>query len=174
MSKLNIEIKAKCKSHKHVRNILKTGNAKYIGTDHQVDSYFNVNNGRLKLREGNIENNLIHYNREDKEGPKQSDYSLYKTTPNSLLKPLMTKALGLNTVVDKKREIYMIDNVKFHLDNVKNLGKFIEIEVNGTDKSNKQNLMEQCKFYLNLFNINNNDLIPVSYSDMLIQQLITL
>lgn len=31
-------------------------------------------------------------------------------------------------MVDKRRKIYFIDNVKFHFDVVENLGTFIEVE----------------------------------------------
>ena len=168
MKHTNIEIKAKCSNHDSVREILLSGNAEFKGVDHQVDSYFDVNAGRLKLREGNIENALIHYNREDKDEPKESDVLLYKTSKNSLLKELLTKALGKTVTIDKEREIYFIDNVKFHLDKVKGLGNFVEIEAIGNDSEDKNSLMQQCKFYLNLFGIAKEDLIPVSYSDMLL------
>ena len=58
---LNVEIKAKCSDPKRVRNILESKGAEYRGLDHQIDTYFRVPNGRLKLREGNIENALIFY-----------------------------------------------------------------------------------------------------------------
>lgn len=67
MMHLNIEIKAKSNNQDAIREILKSKNADVKGIDHQIDTYFNVNFGRLKLREGNIENHLIHYQREDKE-----------------------------------------------------------------------------------------------------------
>jgi adenylate cyclase, class 2 len=170
MHRTNIEIKARSNNHEKIRKILQTGNARFIGTDHQVDSYFNVNSGRLKLREGNIENALIHYKRDDRDEPKESDVILYQNGRNSLLKELLTRALGVSVVVDKEREIYFIDNVKFHLDNVKELGEFVEIEAIGNDDSESENLMKQCKFYLNLFGIAKEDLIPHSYSDMLLQK----
>ena len=170
MQATNIEIKARCNNHEVIRKILITGNAEFKGVDHQVDSYFEVNTGRLKLREGNIENALIHYNREDKDEPKESDVLLYKTTKNSLLKELLTKALGKLITIDKEREIYFIGNVKFHLDKVKGLGEFIEIEAIGKDNQDKSALLQQCKFYLNLFGISKKDLIPVSYSDMLLEK----
>jgi len=170
MKLTNIEIKARCTNHEIIRKILISGNAEFKGTDHQIDSYFEVNSGRLKLREGNIENALIHYNREDKDEPKESDVLLYKTTKNSLLKELLTKALGKLITIDKEREIYFIDNVKFHLDTVKDLGEFIEIEAIGNDDHDKSALLQQCKFYLNLFGISKSDLIPVSYSDMMLEK----
>ncbi|RLD73817.1 MAG: adenylate cyclase [Bacteroidetes bacterium] len=174
MKRTNIEIKARCNDHEVVRKILISGNAEFKGIDHQIDSYFKVNSGRLKLREGNIENALIHYNREDKDEPKESDVLLYKTSKNSLLKELLTKALDKLITIDKEREIYFIGNVKFHLDKVKELGKFIEIEAIGKGDEDKSALLQQCKFYLNLFGISKDDLIPFSYSDMLIEKQITL
>lgn len=170
MNFTNIEIKARSHNHDKIRKILQTGNAKFSGTDQQIDSYFNVTNGRLKLREGNIENALIHYLRDDKEEPKESDVLLYKNGKNPLLKELLSRALGILVVVNKHREIYFIDNVKFHLDIVEGLGEFIEIEAIGKDETNPDDLMKQCKFYLNLFGISKEDLIPYSYSDMLLQK----
>ena len=67
-----IEIKARCSELDKARKILQGKHADFKGVDHQIDTYFRVNLGRLKLREGTIENHLIHYERENKEGPKQS------------------------------------------------------------------------------------------------------
>lgn len=170
MGHINIEIKARCNNQDKIREILKSKNADFKGVDHQVDTYFKVNFGRLKLREGEIENHLIHYKREDKEGPKQSDVILFKSDPKSSLKEILTKALGILVIVDKKREIYFIDNVKFHIDVVEYLGTFIEIEAIDNDGTvGKDKLLEQCQFFLDLFMISQEDLIPVSYSDLLLQ-----
>ena len=57
---LNIEIKAKTSQPEFIRNYLDHNKAEFRGTDLQTDTYFNVPNGRLKLREGNIEYNLIY------------------------------------------------------------------------------------------------------------------
>lgn len=167
---INIEIKAKSDNQKNIREILKSKKADFKGTDHQIDTYFKVNNGRLKLREGKIESHLIYYKREDKKGPKQSDVILYNPAPESLLKEILIKSLGVLVTVDKKREIYFINNVKFHIDNVKNLGTFIEIEaIEDENTKNKKELLKQCQFFLDLFKIPQKDLVSVSYSDMLIK-----
>lgn len=172
MKHLNIEIKAKCNDHDKIRSVLKSHNADFKGTDHQIDTYFKVNNGRLKLREGNIDNFLVFYERENKEEPKQSDVILFKSDPNSSLKEILLTSLGSLVVVDKQREIYFIENVKFHIDTVKNLGTFMEIEAIDTDGTfGKEKLLEQCENYLNLFGIPKNDLISVSYSDLLLQKI---
>lgn len=169
MSPLNIEIKARCSNLERIRDILKSKNADFRGTDHQVDTYFKVSFGRLKLREGNIEKHLIHYDRENKIGPKQSLVILYKYNPDHNLKEILTNSLGIIAVVDKSREIYFIDNVKFHLDNVRGLGTFVEIEAIDEDGSiGIENLHEQCNYYLKLLNISREELLENSYSDLIL------
>jgi len=171
MNHLNIEIKAKCLDHEKVRGILKSLNADFKGTDHQVDTYFNVTKGRLKLREGNIENHLIFYERENKEGPKQSNTILFDFVPGSSLKNILINSLGVIVVVDKSREIYFIDNVKFHIDTVKDLGNFVEIEAISENGSvGKEKLIEQCNKYLAILGISEKDLISDSYSDLLLKK----
>lgn len=162
-----IEIKAKCTDQDRIRSILKEKNAKFVGLDHQIDTYFKVNNGRLKLRQGNIEHALIHYQRPNQKGPKLSKVLLYKPNPDQDLKALLTAANDVLVEVDKKREIYFIENVKFHLDAVKNLGTFVEIEAIDRDETlSRDKIQEQCNFYVRLFGIEENDLVHLSYSDM--------
>jgi predicted adenylyl cyclase CyaB len=169
MGYLNIEIKARCSDHNKVRKILKSKSAGFKGIDHQVDTYFKVNFGRLKLREGNIENYLIYYDRENKEGPKESNVILYKCEPDASLKNILVNSNGILVVVDKKREMYFIENIKFHIDIVEKLGSFIEIEAIDKDGSiSKEKLYEECQEYMELFGILKDDLISVSYSDLIL------
>ena len=59
-------------------------------------------------------------------GLKKSTVELFHPTGEVLaLKKVLLKSLPVFQVVDKKREIYFIDNVKFHLDKVKTLGTFV-------------------------------------------------
>jgi adenylate cyclase class 2 len=165
---INYEFKARCTNVQELEAILKEQNPNFIGTDHQVDTYFNVPNGRLKLREGDIENSLIHYNRIDTAGAKQSNVTLYQHQPDKNLKDILTKALGIKIVVDKKRKIYFIDNVKFHFDEVKELGSFIEVEAIDKDGSiGLEKLKEQCNVYVHLFGITADQFMAESYSDLL-------
>lgn len=171
MGHLNVEIKARCNDHEVIREYLKAHDADFRGVDHQIDTYFHVPHGRLKLREGEIENSLIHYERSDQDGPKQSHVTLYESQPGSTLKEALTKALGILVVVDKKREIYFINNVKFHVDTVENLGTFMEIEVIDAEGTIGQATLDaQCHKYLNDMGIKAEDLISVSYSDLLMQK----
>jgi len=168
MEHLNVEIKAKCNNPQTIRNYLQLNNAKFAGTDRQTDTYFNVSAGRLKLREGNIENNLIFYNRNNQPGPKCSFFRLLPVADPDNYKKIMKDAMGIKTVVIKTREIYYIGNVKFHIDEVENLGSFIEIEAgNLLAPKTKTELEEQCNFYLQQFGIRAEDLFSESYSDLL-------
>ncbi len=165
----NFEIKAKCSNPDKIRDILKSQKAKFKGKDHQIDTYFKIPKGRLKLRQGTIENNLIHYQRSNQQGPKQSNITLYQTSNKKSLKDILVKSLDILVVVDKQREIYFIKNVKFHIDQVKGLGSFVEIEaINKDGTISKEDLLKQCQFFINLLEIKDQDLVSGSYSDLLL------
>ena len=168
MSILNIEIKARCKQPERIRKILKEHDAEFKGIDYQIDTYFEVPDGRLKLRQGTIEQNLIYYRRPDSESPKASDINLVPVEHPDQLHELLTNALPTKVVVDKKREIYFIANVKFHIDKVDELGHFVEIEAIDEDGSiGEEKLRKQCRYYLDLLDILDEDLVGHSYSDMI-------
>ena len=167
MQKTSIEIKAICRHPASVRERLMEEGARFTGTDNQIDTYFNIANGRLKLREGSIENNLIYYMRPDDPSPKQSDILICSAVSGSGIKEILSKSLGIKVRVQKKREIYFIDNVKFHLDFLEGLGHFVEIEVFGNKgKDSIQELHFQCRDFMQKLGIEETDLIRGSYSDM--------
>ena len=171
MGHLNVEIKAKCSNHAQIEQILIARQARFIGLDHQIDTYFKVPNGRLKLREGNIENTLIFYDRSNQAGPKKSDIILYHVQPDAALKAILEKTNGVLAVVDKQRKIFFIDNVKFHLDEVLGLGSFVEIEAIDTELGlGYDYLLQQCSFYMDLLGIQEVDLLTNSYSDMVMEK----
>jgi adenylate cyclase class 2 len=166
---LNVEIKARCRNAEFIRNYLQANNAELKGTDEQTDTYFEVPNGRLKLREGNIENNLIFYERKNQAGPKNSTFNLVKIEDARGLKEVLTKSNGIKVVVKKKREIYYIKNVKFHIDEVPGLGSFVEIEAgNILADLGAEKLKSQCDFYMKELGVKPEDLVEISYSDMLL------
>ena len=71
-------------------------------------------------------------------------------------------------VVSKSREIYFVDNVKIHIDEVSGLGSFVEVEAIDSDGSIAvETLKEQCMSFLEAFGISDGDLVAVSYSDLL-------
>ena len=165
---INFEFKARCVNLEALEKKLQTFHPLFIGTDHQIDTYFNVPHGRLKLREGNIENALIHYDRINTAAAKQSNVTLYKHANDPTLKDALTRALGVKVVVDKKRKIYFIDNVKFHFDEVEGLGSFVEVEaIDEKGNIGMEKLKEQCNGYAHMFQITEDQYMADSYSDLL-------
>jgi adenylate cyclase, class 2 len=164
----NVEFKAKVDNLEHYENKLVELKPVFKGIDHQIDTYFNVTKGRLKLREGTIENALINYDRENISDSKQSDIILYQHEPNVALKHILTHQLGVKITVDKKRKIYFIDNVKFHFDTVEGLGTFIEVEAIDTNEAfTIDQLKEQCDRYFDYFGLDKGQLVDKSYSDLI-------
>lgn len=169
MQHLNVEFKARCADLDRARTVLEAESATGPDVDHQIDTYFRVPHGRLKLREGTVERALIHYHRPDTHGPKRSDVTLYPTGDDaSALKAALTAALGVLSVVDKRREIYFVGNVKVHLDRVEGLGAFIEVEAIADDTHTTEAVLRaQCECLLGAFGVARSDLVAVSYSDLL-------
>lgn len=166
-----IEFKAYCADHEPLRAVLAERQARYVGEDHQVDTYFKVPAGRLKLREGSIERKLIFYSRANQAGPKRSDVLLFPVEKpfSSALRKLLARALGVLAVVDKRRHIYFIDNIKIHLDEVEGLGQFVEVEAIDEDGSRAEEVLaQQCDELKSAFTVADEDLIAHSYSDMML------
>lgn len=167
---INIEIKATCRDPEKMKELLDKANADYKGEDHQVDTYFKSVQGRLKLRQGTIEKSLIYYDRQESKSLKTSNIILNRLTENDdILCKQLTEAMGIKVIVDKRRHIYFIDNVKLHIDRVDGLGDFVEIEAIGK-KGEEDRLREQCQYYVDYLGIDASDFIDQSYSDLLLNQ----
>lgn len=128
MGHLNVEFKARTAEPERVLALLEQLGAQEQGLDSQTDVYYRAARGRLKLRRGNIENSLIHYDREDQSGAKRSKVHLAALPDDWDPDQVLDAALERDVVVHKQRHILWLDNVKFHVDDVVGLGTFIEVE----------------------------------------------
>jgi adenylate cyclase class 2 len=163
----NLEFKARVNDLEKQEQKLLGLDPLFIGFDRQIDTYFNVDRGRLKLREGNIENALIYYVRPDIQDIKQADILIYKHNPDKSLKEILERILGIRVIVEKNRKIYFIENVKFHFDSINSLGTFLEVEaIDETGKIPAEKLLEQCRFWFSFFGLKQSDLVNRSYGDM--------
>ena len=169
MPHINFEFKARTHNLDQLEQKLLQLNPRFIGEDKQVDTYFNVEKGRLKLREGTIENALIYYERQNTADAKQSDILLYKHLADPFLKDILIKVHGIKVVVTKIRKIYFVENVKFHFDTIAELGTFVEVEaIDSTGDIGIEKLKSQCKKYADLFELKSSDYISLSYSDLIL------
>src|SRR2546429_155558 len=92
----NIEIKARARNFERQSLLalaLAAVPAEYLI---QEDTFFNVAIGRLKLRKiADHSAELIHYNRTDSLGPKESRYTVHVVDNPEELKQVLSKALGI-------------------------------------------------------------------------------
>lgn len=165
----NLEIKAKVDDVSPLEKVAIEIGAKFNADFVQVDTYFDIANGRLKMREfadGKAE--LIFYRRIETSERRWSDYEVVKVCEPEKLKNLLAKIFGLKVVVEKRRKVYLYENARIHLDKVNGLGDFVEFEVIcDRDESQAEELME---FLIERFELKRENFIKISYSDLLIQK----
>jgi predicted adenylyl cyclase CyaB len=169
----NIELKARLNDLSAARETAKGLATARLGEEIQRDTYFRCARGRLKLRE--IEGGagqLIAYQRPDAPDAKASDYrllSLPDSPSSQALRELLATALGILVVVSKKREIFLYHNVRIHLDEVADLGSFLEFEAVVGGEINDARAREQVEWLHRQFPIAEGGLLSHSYSDMLLE-----
>lgn len=165
----NLEIKAKYRNQTNLERLLGDIGVRFVESMHQIDTYFSVPTGRLKLREiDNKRAELIYYQRGEKSNKRWSDYYLYPCSNPKELKLFLSKALAIKVVVDKKRTLYQYRDARIHVDKVKNLGNFMEIEIEvKKEKDQARHLMKELLDHLK---IPQEHFIKKSYSDLLMEQ----
>jgi adenylate cyclase, class 2 len=164
----NIELKARLRDPEAARQTAAALATKRLGVQHQIDTYFHCLHGRLKLRQiDGLSAQLISYARDDQEGPKPSDYRLVPLSNPQTLKAALTAALGVRTVVEKRREVFLVDNVRIHLDEVVGLGHFLEFEAVLGPQIDDAAGHAQLHELMGQFHIDAADLLSGSYGEML-------
>jgi adenylate cyclase class 2 len=133
----------------------------------QRDTYFHASHGRLKLREEeNATPHLIAYERPDLAGQRESRYRIVNVEQPVELVAALSSVLGVKVVIAKERRLFLWEGVRIHLDKVDGLGDFIEFEAiapTGSDLSHEE---AQVKTLRQAFEIDDADVIGVSYSDL--------
>ena len=129
----NLEIKARYADHERGARLARELGADLHGRLTQTDTYFNIRPGRLKLRHtrvGPVERyELIHYRRWNRLSAKTSDYELLPIADGPRTLDFFAAALGVLVRVDKERVVYVKDNLRVHLDELSELGRFLEFEL---------------------------------------------
>ena len=173
-SGVNIEIKAVYTkpNFDYAHETARALGATYLGCDHQIDTYFITRDGRFKLRESSLSGAyLVPYIRPDTTEAKKSTYVLIPVAAENVAKTkeLFTTLLGVETIVEKKRDIYRYNNVRIHLDEIQGLGRFFELEAVYTDDTPENRILEQNKVahLLRVFDIAEKDLLSGSYRELI-------
>ena len=163
----NLEFKANCDSLDALRRHLVDLRAEHRCTMKQLDTYFNVPQGRLKLREINTdEAELIYYERSDRAESRYSNYQICHIPESVAFKQIATMAWGVKSIVEKQRELWMFGDTRIHLDKVKDLGQYVELETVILDQTEEEAQAEH-QLVKDTLGIKEEELISVSYSDLI-------
>ena len=138
------------------------------GTTWQRDSYFDVPFGGLKLREEDPGRpQLIQFERANQPQQRESRYRIIEVNDAQTMLAALTAAIGLAIVVTKQRHLFLWQNVRIHLDDVEQLGSFIELEAvaaHDSDLSHEHTLIGQLR---TTFAITDTRLIATGYAHQL-------
>ena len=162
----NLELKIKVDSHDKIEEQLKLINAEQKGILNQKDIYYKWDKGLLKLRVQNKSYQLIKYIRNENGAERFSNYEIIELSGNDA-EIYLRDILNIEVEVEKKRNLYIYKNTRVHLDNVKNLGMFLELET--VVVSEQQNVQGEFDEVIKLLNLNLNSQILCSYRDMMIE-----
>ena len=164
----NIEIKAKITDLSSVQRRVEAI-ADHGPTElNQVDTFFNCNDGRLKMREfSDASGVLIYYKRPDVAGPRESVYFVSPTDDPETLKEILNITNGTLGIVKKRRLLYLTGQTRVHLDDVEDLGVFVELEVVLREDQTPDDGATITRDLMKTLNIAETQLINTAYFDLL-------
>lgn len=165
----NLELKAVIKSIEGAERVADALPARRAGVLKQTDTYFAVASGRLKLREiEDAHSELIYYRRDESSSSRLSAYDIVHVVDPVGLKQMLTSSIGLRSVVEKTRLLFMYGTTRIHLDHVKSLGEFVEFEVpvETTGEAAERRLLSLKE----KFGIKDEECISCSYVDLMEQR----
>ncbi len=164
----NIEIKARIEDiadlARRVATIADSGPVDIV----QDDTFFNCQTGRLKLRafqDGRAE--LIYYRRADAPGPKESFYLRCPASLPDSLREILSHAFGQCGRVEKRRTLYLLGRTRVHVDRVKGLGEFVELEVVLSDGEPPEDGFAEAHALTKKLGIDPSQLVDCAYVDLL-------
>jgi adenylate cyclase class IV len=164
----NIEIKTRVSALEPVRGRALALASRPSELLRQIDTFFVVPEGRLKVREftdGTGE--LIAYERPDVPGPKASAYSRHACQNGRTLCETLSRVLPVRGVVRKTREVVLVGRTRVHLDTVEGLGTFVELEVVLSDGESVEHGEHVARDLLRTLQISDDSLVAEAYIDLL-------
>jgi predicted adenylyl cyclase CyaB len=166
----NIEIKVSINGFDEMISLIQEMGGKFEECLQHVDTYYESKNGRLKIREINGRRfEIIFYERPDENSSRVSDYYLIDIAPDQLrpIKHVLHETLGEKVIVKKERRLWLHRNTRIHLDDVENLGTFLELETVVKDGNLEEARIEYNKVS-DFLGLSRFESFGGSYSDMLL------
>jgi len=165
----NIELKARDPDPARSLQVSLALGATDEGWLQQLDTYFNVRLGRLKLREQDGTAELIQYVRTDEAIERASNYRLIPIHDPDVLKEALAAALGILVAVEKSRHLLLWRTVRIHLDEVPGLGSFIELEAVADSDSDLSGEYAKIAELRQVLAITDDRILASGYSDELLR-----
>ncbi|MDR1321665.1 MAG: class IV adenylate cyclase [Gracilibacteraceae bacterium] len=160
----NLEVKVKILNKMGIVNLLKKLGAEHVCTMKQTDYYFCLGANKEKLRTINdCEHQLIIYRRAERQGRKDSEYEISEL--NEKEKNHLLESRKIIKDVEKIRELWKYGHTRIHIDHVKHLGNFLELETVIKDIS-LEGGENEFRTIIDKLQINLVDSVPASYSDL--------
>lgn len=163
----NLELKIKIDSFNPFIEKLESINAKQDSVLFQKDIYYKIPEGLLKLRIENGAKTLIFYNRDELSKNRWSDFNLLKIEDDSA-ENFLSKLFGVEQVVKKERKLFWFNNTRIHLDEVKELGNFLELETLVIQE--KTNAEKRFDEIVRLLNLDLSKQIKKSYKNLIAEK----
>jgi homotetrameric cytidine deaminase len=165
----NVELKAHDPDPRRTLERALAAGAEDRGLLRQRDTYFAVATGRLKLREEEPGGaTLIAYDRPDAATERVSSYRLVPVPEPEPLRDALAAANGIRAVVVKRRHLLMWETVRIHLDEVRGLGSFLELEAVAEPGSDLSRERAQIARLRDALDIRDEALREGSYADALL------
>ena len=135
----------------------------------QDDTFFNCDNGRLKLRAfSNDAGELIFYRRVNQAGPKESFYLKSPTSSPETLRESLSLAYGQIGRIRKYRSLYLVGRTRVHLDRVEGLGHFLELEVMLVDDEPAEQGIREASELMDQLGVKPEQLVEGAYLDLML------
>lgn len=126
---INIEVKCRLPDRAAIEKRLVAMGAVREWTRRQVDTFYGVSRGWMKLREEDGRAELITYVRStDSAAARPSEYDVLPLADAEAWKRGLGRVLDAEAVVEKERTLWLHRETRVHLDRVKDLGDFLELE----------------------------------------------
>lgn len=138
----------------------------------QRDVFFkSPQGGRLKLRylQAPARSQLVFYDRPDVAGPKLSKFNKIEVDEPAVLEKILSQSNGTLGVLAKKRLLYLHGQTRIHMDDVNDLGHFMEFEVCLEPEQTLEQGQAIAEKLCETFGIVPADLMTGSYFDALIK-----
>jgi adenylate cyclase, class 2 len=162
----NIEFKAELRDPSLAHTVARGLGAVYVGQLWQIDTYYRLVDGRLKKRQTDgVPVEYILYHRDNSTAVRPSTFTILDEEQARLRFGSMDMPEWV--VVKKLRDVYMLGNVRIHLDQVERLGAFLEFEAMVSDQHDQAACFAMVEKLRSDFTPVIGEPVSASYSDLM-------